>query len=139
MSYGVLALLIGGVWFFQGINVLLGSFMSGQPRWAIIGGVVFLLGLALLFFSNHRRAESGDAVEHCSRVRGRACLTVSPSCFVTDDLMGCRRRPAVTARPQLASPLPSRDHANYAANRLHRRPLPRVRANGHLLATRARI
>jgi hypothetical protein len=53
---GVLALLIGGVWFFQGINVLLGSFMSGQPRWAIIGGIVFLVGLAVLFFANRRRA-----------------------------------------------------------------------------------
>ena len=52
---GVLALLVGGVWFFQGINVLLGSFMSGQPRWAIIGGVVFVGGLALLFFANRRR------------------------------------------------------------------------------------
>ena len=52
---GVLALLIGGVWFFQGINVLLGSFMSGQPRWAIIGCIVFVVGLALLYSANRRR------------------------------------------------------------------------------------
>jgi hypothetical protein len=53
---GVLALLIGGVWVLQGINVLLGSFMSGQPKWAMIGGVLFVIGIALLFLANrHQR------------------------------------------------------------------------------------
>ncbi len=49
---GMLLALIGGVWFFQGLNVLLGSFMSGQPLWmwigagtAIAGVVLFILGL----------------------------------------------------------------------------------------------
>lgn len=50
----VLALLIGGVWVLQGINVLLGSFMSGQPKWAIIGGVLVVIGIALLFVANRR-------------------------------------------------------------------------------------
>ena len=53
---GVIALLIGGVWLLQGINVLLGSFMSGQPKWAVIGGVLIAVGLTLLFVANRRRS-----------------------------------------------------------------------------------
>jgi len=51
----VLLLLIGLVWFLQGINVLPGSFMTGQIKWAIIGGVAFLAGLVLLFLTYRRR------------------------------------------------------------------------------------
>ena len=51
----VLALLIGGVWLLQGVNVLLGSFMSGQPKWAIIGGCLIALGLVFLFIANRRQ------------------------------------------------------------------------------------
>jgi len=36
---GALLVLFGGVWFFQGINVLPGSFMTGQIRWAVYGGL----------------------------------------------------------------------------------------------------
>jgi len=52
---GVLSLLLGGVWLLQGINVLLGSFMSGQPKWAIIGGMLLVVGVALLVLANRRR------------------------------------------------------------------------------------
>ena len=34
---GVLGLLIGGVWMLQGLDILGGSFMSGQSRWLEIG------------------------------------------------------------------------------------------------------
>jgi hypothetical protein len=51
----VLLLLMGGVWFLQGIGVLPGSFMSGQIQWAINGGVAILIGAVLLFFANRRR------------------------------------------------------------------------------------
>lgn len=50
----VLVLLTGCVWVLQGINVLLGSFMSGQPKWAVIGGVLLAIGIALLFVANRR-------------------------------------------------------------------------------------
>ena len=40
-------MLVGGIWFFQGIGVLPGSFMSGQPRWAINGGIAFVVGVVL--------------------------------------------------------------------------------------------
>lgn len=45
---GVLLVLLGSVWFLQGINVLPGSFMSGQVRWAVIGGIAVIVGLILL-------------------------------------------------------------------------------------------
>src|ERR1700684_2040555 len=35
---GVLLVVAGCVWFLQGINVLPGSFMTGQIRWAVYGG-----------------------------------------------------------------------------------------------------
>jgi hypothetical protein len=52
---GVILVLIGGVWFLQGINVLPGSFMTGQTRWAVYGGIAFAAGVALLLAANRRR------------------------------------------------------------------------------------
>jgi hypothetical protein len=45
---GVILVLFGGIWFFQGINVLPGSFMTGQVRWAIYGGIAVVAGIILL-------------------------------------------------------------------------------------------
>jgi hypothetical protein len=42
---GVLLMFFGAVWFFQGINVLPGSFMTGQRQWAIYGGIAFVVGV----------------------------------------------------------------------------------------------
>jgi hypothetical protein len=54
---GVLLVLMGGVWFLQGINVLQGSaVMSGQSQWAWYGGLAVLIGIGLLVFSNRRGA-----------------------------------------------------------------------------------
>jgi hypothetical protein len=53
---GVLFCLMGAVWFFQGIGVLPGSFMTGQMQWAIYGGLAFIVGVGLLAFANRRRA-----------------------------------------------------------------------------------
>ena len=47
-------MLFGGVWFLQGINVLPGSFMTGQTKWALIGGAAFVAGLALLVAARRR-------------------------------------------------------------------------------------
>ena len=44
----------GGVWFLQGINVLPGSFMTGQTKWALTGGATFVAGLALLVAARRR-------------------------------------------------------------------------------------
>ena len=51
---GLLALL-GIVWFLQGINVLPGSFMTGQMKWAVYGGVSFVAGVAMIAFARRRR------------------------------------------------------------------------------------
>jgi len=53
---GVLFVLVGGVWFLQGINIMLGSPMSGQPQWAWSGGLAVLIGIGLLVFANRRAA-----------------------------------------------------------------------------------
>jgi hypothetical protein len=45
---GGLLALVGAVWTLQGANVLGGSFMSGSPRWLVIGLVCLLGGAALL-------------------------------------------------------------------------------------------
>lgn len=52
---GVLLVLMGGVWFLQGIDVLPGSFMTGEIRWAIYGAITVLIGAALLITANRRR------------------------------------------------------------------------------------
>ena len=51
----VLLLLIGSIWFLQGINVLPGSFMTGQMRWAVRGGILIFLGLAGIVWANRKR------------------------------------------------------------------------------------
>ncbi|HEX9616921.1 MAG TPA: hypothetical protein VGA03_05855 [Anaerolineales bacterium] len=53
---GILLALMGGVWFLQGINVLPGSFMTGQIRWAIYGILAIIAGVGLLVLANRRRA-----------------------------------------------------------------------------------
>ena len=53
---GGLLVVVGAIWFLQGINVLPGSFMTGQIRWAIIGGIAVAAGVALLFVANRRGA-----------------------------------------------------------------------------------
>lgn len=52
---GVLALLVGCVWFLQGINVLPGSFMTGQTKWAVYGAVLVVIGIVVLVVANRRR------------------------------------------------------------------------------------
>ena len=53
--FGVLALLTGCVWLLQGINILPGSFMTGQTRWAVYGGLLLIAGVGLLIIANRRR------------------------------------------------------------------------------------
>jgi hypothetical protein len=51
----VLCLLVGCVWILQGINILPGSFMTGQTKWAIYGGLLAVVGIGLLISANRRR------------------------------------------------------------------------------------
>ncbi len=52
---GALMVLFGAIWFLQGINVLPGSFMTGDIRWAFYGGVAMSVGVILLVTTNRRR------------------------------------------------------------------------------------
>jgi uncharacterized membrane protein HdeD (DUF308 family) len=52
---GALMVLFGIIWFLQGINVLPGSFMTGQIRWAVYGAIAFAAGVLLLLAANKRR------------------------------------------------------------------------------------
>ena len=46
---GALLCLLGGVWFFQGIGVLKGSFMTGQAFWTVVGVILLVLGLRMIW------------------------------------------------------------------------------------------
>ena len=52
---GALFVLMGGIWVLQGINILPGSFMTGQTKWAVYGGLLLLVGIALLIVARRRR------------------------------------------------------------------------------------
>ena len=52
---GVLCLLVGCIWFLQGINVLPGSFMTGQTKWAIYGALLVIVGIVVLAVARRRR------------------------------------------------------------------------------------
>ncbi len=54
----VLIILVGAVWFLQGINVIGGSVMTGQSQWTLIGGIAFVIGIVLLIFANRKRASA---------------------------------------------------------------------------------
>jgi hypothetical protein len=52
---GVILTLMGVIWCLQGINVLPGSFMTGQIQWAVYGCVAVGVGLTLIVVANRRR------------------------------------------------------------------------------------
>lgn len=51
----VLMVLMGTIWFLQGISVLPGSFMTGQTRWAVYGAICWVAGVALLWICRRAR------------------------------------------------------------------------------------
>lgn len=50
----VLVFLSGLVWFLQGINILPGSFMTGDPQWAINGGIMMVVSGGVFWFINRK-------------------------------------------------------------------------------------
>ena len=51
---GVCCILAGAIFFLQGINILPGSYMTGDPHWAVNGGIILLIGIGLLIFSRRK-------------------------------------------------------------------------------------
>ena len=52
---GGVIFLAGLVFFLQGINVLPGSYMTGDPKWAIIGTVMMVAGIGSFVFTSRRK------------------------------------------------------------------------------------
>jgi hypothetical protein len=58
---GGLMTLVGLVWILQGVNVLPGSFMSGNSLYAVLGLVLVVVGGTVLVLTNRRsRLPSGQ-------------------------------------------------------------------------------
>jgi hypothetical protein len=59
---GIVLCVVGTVWILQGTKVIQGSGMSGQGKWAIIGGVVVTVGLTCLVWAarHHRKDTTGS-------------------------------------------------------------------------------
>jgi len=45
---GAALVLTGAVWIGQGLDLIKGSSMTGSTFWAVVGGICFVAGLALL-------------------------------------------------------------------------------------------
>ena len=53
--FGVMLILAGGVFFLQGINVLPGTYMKGDPQWALNGGILVVVGISLILWAKRLR------------------------------------------------------------------------------------
>ena len=56
--FGAALIVMGVIWILQGINILPGSFMTGQIQWAWRGGMAASLGVAILLISARLRKKS---------------------------------------------------------------------------------
>ena len=54
---GLLMVCMGGIWVLQGLNIafLEGSFMAGDPQWAVYGAILLVLGIGQVAWSVTRR------------------------------------------------------------------------------------
>jgi len=64
MTLGVLAVVLGGLWTLQGLDVVGGSVMSGVSLWAVIGPVVAVAGLLLIVLGVRRRGRAKRPQQH---------------------------------------------------------------------------
>lgn len=53
--FGILLTLSGAIWALQGLNLLPGTFMRGDPQWVINGVITALVGAGLFWFVNRRK------------------------------------------------------------------------------------
>ncbi len=50
IAVGIVMDLLGTVWLLQGLTLLPGTFMRGNPTWIVIGAIVDLVGIGLIIF-----------------------------------------------------------------------------------------
>jgi hypothetical protein len=48
ITVGVIAVLVGGVWTGQGLNLIPGGVMSGSRFWLIIGVILIVIGIIVV-------------------------------------------------------------------------------------------
>jgi hypothetical protein len=51
----VLCVVVGAGWFGQGIGLISGSFMTGDPFWAAAGAILLLVAVGLVWNARERR------------------------------------------------------------------------------------
>jgi len=51
---GIVLILAGSVFFLQGVNILPGSFMTGQIQWAINGAISIAIGIGLILWARRK-------------------------------------------------------------------------------------
>jgi hypothetical protein len=66
MVTGLFAVVLGGLWTLQGLDVVGGSVMSGVSLWAVVGPIVAVGGLALIVVGVRRRSRAKLAEEQAS-------------------------------------------------------------------------
>ena len=54
---GVLMVCMGGIWILQGLDIAFqgGSFMAGDPQWALWGSLLALVGIGQVIWSATRK------------------------------------------------------------------------------------
>jgi hypothetical protein len=53
---GLLVVAMGGIWILQGFHIAFSnSFMYGDPKWALYGALLALVGIAQVVWSNIRQ------------------------------------------------------------------------------------
>jgi len=55
VGVGIVLVLLGGLWFLQGVGILAGSVMTGQTFWAVVGALLLIVGIALCVLGVRRR------------------------------------------------------------------------------------
>jgi hypothetical protein len=53
--FATLLVVAGIIWILQGINILPGSFMTGDPQWAINGAITATIGGGLFWFASRKK------------------------------------------------------------------------------------
>lgn len=61
ITVGVIALILGGTWVGQGLNLIPGSFMTGSQMWFSIGLIVVIIGVILIVVGLRRPGESSTS------------------------------------------------------------------------------
>ncbi|MGO4104728.1 hypothetical protein AB4Y63_12300 [Leifsonia sp. YAF41] len=54
ITSGVIALILGGVWAGQGMNLIPGSVMTGSRMWLFIGLIIAIVGIILIVLGLRR-------------------------------------------------------------------------------------